>query len=118
MWSLTDRNLLTSSDLTFFEQTLTFALRENDETRGLNMIRLLENLMAPWNENKGWIEDGAEVVPINVRCIVPDSKMLTNLMIVVGNIGYLTFFATGVFVVLRLVVVVYHKIRKIWYCHR
>lgn len=117
-WSITDRDLLVS-DLSFFNQTLMFALRENDEVRGLNMIRLIENLMTPssllLDENKRWIEDGAEVLHVDVHC-VSNSKMLTNVMVIVGNISYLIFFATGIFVVLSLLVTVYCKIYMIWYC--
>lgn len=46
--SVVDHELLVG-DISFYNRTLAFALREDDEARGVDLLRLVENLMAPWD---------------------------------------------------------------------
>jgi hypothetical protein len=46
--SIVDHDLLIG-DISFYNRTLAFALREDDEARGTDLLWLIENLMAPWD---------------------------------------------------------------------
>lgn len=95
-------------DMTFYNQTLSFALSEN-EKHGTDMLELIENLMAPWHKNN--LADSDETVSVN-ECII-ESEILINLVIIIRKISSLVFFVTAVFMIMSLPFNIYLMIKKI-----
>jgi len=92
-------------DVSFYNRTLGFALRENAEN-GEKMLRLVEDLMAPWNGDDSTACNN-ETSLINVRATI-ESKIVIYLLMVATMTSLLLFFATSVSLVLNSLCAVYY----------
>jgi len=93
-------------DLSFYNQTLVFALLEN-ERNGTDMLQLIENLMAPWHN--GNIFDEKHIVN---ECIV-HSEIFINSVMIICKICWLMFYFTIVIVIMSFPFNIYQKIKSI-----
>lgn len=92
-------------DMLFYNQTLIFALREK-EARGLEMLQLVEKLMAPWNNDSS--TERREIVPIDVRII--DSEVIIYTVIGTGFISFSLWLVTILFMLTMVVYDIYQMI--------
>lgn len=102
-------------DMLFYNQTLVFALREK-ESHGLEMLQLIEKLMAPWSNDSS--DKRHEVMPIDVRII--DSMVIIYSVIGVGFVSFSLLLVTVLFMLTTVVYNVYRKItgkRRGTYCN-
>lgn len=93
-------------DMLFYNQTLVFALREK-EARGLEMLQLIEKLMAPWNNDYNSTKRH-EIMPISVRVI--DSMAIIYSVIGVGFVSFSLLLVTALIMLSKASYSVYRKI--------
>jgi len=100
-------------DVSFYNQTLGFALCENKEY-GENMLHLLENLMAPWDEQDNPTKS-ENVVPIDFQMNETENAIVVNSILTMAAISFVSFYVIVVFMVLSLPFNIYTNIRYAYY---
>lgn len=98
---------LLMGDISFYNRTLSFALRENAEN-GVAMLRLIEQLMAPWDEDYWRTACQNDTVPVNVRIV--ESKIIVHLVMVATVLSFFLFFVTVSSVLLNSLYVIYDRL--------
>jgi len=94
-------------DMSFYNQTLVFALSDN-ERHGTDMLQLIENLMAPWHN--GNLADCDETVLVNERVLEPE--ILVYSVLAICKISCFMFFVTVVVMIMSLPFNIYLKIKS------
>lgn len=107
--SIVDHNLLVD-DISFYNRTLAFALREDDEARGTELLWLIENLMAPWNV----LYDPAGIaimVQTSADDPIADTSQRRRTISVLITTGIMTVVLCLALVLMVLLSIVYQKMR-------
>lgn len=95
-------------DMSFYNKTLVFALSEN-EKHGTDMLQLIENLMAPWND--GTLAKEKKMVN---ECIILESAILLYSIKIICKISRFLFFVTALSMLMSFPYHFYRKIRYIY----
>jgi len=95
-------------DISFYNQTLVFALLEN-ERNGTDLLLLIENLMAPWQIYSNMLD---EKNFINNQCI-KHSEVYINAVMILYKICCYLFFSTIVIMIMSFPFNIYQIIKNI-----
>lgn len=105
-------------DLLFYNQTLEFSLRD-DEAHGVELLRLIENLMAPWDVDAivgNSTADNGRIGSTDVGTVAR-SRFLVRSVMMAGAVSFFLFFATIAFVLLNLPFTVHLKVKFMKTCY-
>lgn len=97
-------------DISFYNRTMVFALRE-DEAHGDEMLRLIEDLMAPWTAETAADDrcprtrPPGDTVLVDVRLVA--SEWMVRAVIAAAAFGFFLFLLTAVFTVFSFPLTVY-----------